>query len=182
MLKGLLLLCLLVPTCWGEVPYTTGNIATDENFKQVDSRIKKINTTINLAISTTASLNGDVVGPFFNTQVVDNSHGHTFSTITGPAPTATYAVTAGSASYLVLPTSALLDIALEHVTLSGTGFENTVSCSAGKYILGGGCDTTDSAVGTIRENYPPTSTTWKCKQTGTINTMTVYAICGRIKL
>lgn len=52
------------------------------------------------------------------------------------------------------------------------------SCTTGKKILSGGCNTSGSV--SLRESYPEaTKTTWTCGASN-INTMSAYAICARI--
>ena len=52
-----------------------------------------------------------------------------------------------------------------------------VSCSAGKQVLGGGCDLATNAV---LQTKPNSTTGWTCTATGTTY-MNVWAICARMK-
>jgi len=51
------------------------------------------------------------------------------------------------------------------------------SCSANKYLVGGGCQFSDAT--TVIENYPSASSTWKCTSSASQN-ITVWAICSNI--
>jgi hypothetical protein len=53
----------------------------------------------------------------------------------------------------------------------------SVSCSAGKKVLGGGCDLATNAV---LQTKPNSTTGWTCTATGTTY-MNVWAICARMK-
>ena len=53
----------------------------------------------------------------------------------------------------------------------------SVSCSAGKQVLGGGCDLATNAV---LQTKPNSTTGWTCTATGTTY-MNVWAICARMK-
>ncbi|MDD9912249.1 MAG: hypothetical protein OXR68_03075 [Alphaproteobacteria bacterium] len=56
----------------------------------------------------------------------------------------------------------------------------TVSCSAGKEVLGGGCVLDAPGSGSVYRTYPPSNSAWECTTTGTI-VITAYAICAEIQ-
>ena len=65
---------------------------------------------------------------------------------------------------------------------AGTLATVTVSCSAGKKIVGGGCNSNWYQT-YITQNYPLNDTTWQCAayaNSGTSSTLYAYAICARI--
>jgi hypothetical protein len=64
----------------------------------------------------------------------------------------------------------------ERVSNGGTGTTFTATCSAGKKVMGGGCQTD----GTILASYPDSDTTFTCTTSASAAT-TAWAICGRIE-
>ena len=76
-------------------------------------------------------------------------------------------------------------VGYEHVTATTSSASTvTANCSAGKYVLGGGCSGTcyDSGSGAVfgASGYPGNTTSFTCTCTNPIS-VTVYAICGRIQ-
>jgi hypothetical protein len=65
----------------------------------------------------------------------------------------------------------------ENVSAGPTGSitTKTVSCTFGKLVLGGGCDTD----GTLRSSYPSSDWQWTCETTAA-STITAWAICARL--
>lgn len=55
----------------------------------------------------------------------------------------------------------------------------TVSCSAGKFVTGGGCSLA-SGTNKIVSSFPNTDTSWSCAS-GNSDTINVYAICANIR-
>ena len=64
----------------------------------------------------------------------------------------------------------------ERISNGGTGTTFTATCSAGKKVTGGGCQTN----GTILASYPDSDTTYTCTTSASAAT-TAWAICGRIE-
>ena len=64
----------------------------------------------------------------------------------------------------------------ERVSNSGTNIQIVVDCTAGKKIMGGGCQTD----GTLLESYPYSDTGYTCVTSASATT-TAWAICGRIE-
>lgn len=64
----------------------------------------------------------------------------------------------------------------ERISNGGTGTTFTATCSAGKKVTGGGCQTN----GAILASYPASDTTFTCTTLASAAT-TAWAICGRIE-
>jgi hypothetical protein len=87
----------------------------------------------------------------------------------------TLVVSSVSAS-TVSASSVTMGYAIVTASFDGNG---SVSCGAGKKILGGGCDCTGAGGAYVRMSYPSSNTTWRCYcDTGTSES--AYAICANI--
>ncbi len=68
----------------------------------------------------------------------------------------------------------------EIVNASYTVGSGSVSCSAGKQVIGGGCQIFQGGGAYMAYSYPNTVTSWQCNANITAN-ITVYAICANIR-
>jgi hypothetical protein len=76
-----------------------------------------------------------------------------------------------------------LDIGWESVnsgTTCASAASCSVSCSAGKKLLGGGCTAGAAASPYLRSSYPSAANTWTCVQSGAAAPIAAYAICARV--